>query len=272
MKKLFVILLCSVSQVSFSAFEHLQYGGRSAALGNSLVAMRGNEWSVFSNPALLSTISSRTLALSYVPQPYDLKELGRAALSYVEPSGIGSFCVSASRFGFSLYNETSASLSFASRIADLIIGGITARYYALSITHYGTASTFGIDIGFLLDLSDNVHWGFAAFNINAPTIGLSKEKLPQIFSTGIAFHPTVDAMLTANILKDVRYSVEFRFGVEYTLVDIIALRAGTTSDPNTLNAGIGVSYLFANVDYAFSSHPELGMSHQISLSLRLSDL
>ncbi|MEK7249604.1 MAG: hypothetical protein AAB209_04195, partial [Bacteroidota bacterium] len=139
----------------------------------------------------------------------------------------------------------------------------------LSIQNYGSASTIGIDVGVLVDISDEVRWGFAAFNLNAPTIGAAKEKLPQVFSTGVTYNPIQEAIIAASIVKDIRYPTELHIGVEYSLMEMIALRAGTTSDPNTLNAGVGIHYSFVQVDYAFSSHSELGMTHQFSLSLKL---
>jgi hypothetical protein len=93
-----------------------------------------------------------------------------------------------------------------------------------------------------------------------------------VYSTGIAFQPVRDAAITASVVKDIRFPAELHLGVEYTFVEMVALRAGTTSDPNTLNAGVGVSYSFAQIDYALSSHSELGMTHQFSLSLTLGDL
>ncbi len=256
-------------QTTFAAFERTTQGGRAVAMGGSLVALSGNEWSAFTNPATLMTIGERTVSLFYAPQPFELKELSHGAASYVEPTSIGSFALSASRFGFELYKETRIALSYCDEVGGVVKGGINLDYYSLSIQNYGSASTIGIDVGVLVDISDEVRWGFAAFNLNAPTIGAAKEKLPQVFSTGVTYNPIQEAIIAASIVKDIRYPTELHIGVEYSLMEMIALRAGTTSDPNTLNAGVGIHYSFVQVDYAFSSHSELGMTHQFSLSLKL---
>ncbi len=241
-------------------------------MGNSLVALTGNEWSAFVNPAGLRTIHERTMSLFYVPQPFEIKELAHGAASYVEPTTLGTFALSGSRLGFELYRETRIALSYSDEFISAVKGGVTVNYYSVSIQNYGSAGTIGVDLGLLVDVSDEVRWGFAAFNLNAPKIGAAKEKLPQVFSTGISFSPINEAVLAASIEKDVRFPVELHIGVEYSLLEMIALRAGTTSDPNTLNAGIGIKYSFAQFDYAFSSHGELGMTHQFSLSLKLGEL
>ena len=267
-----ILFLFLHSSPSNAAFDQLPHGSRSAALGSALVALAGNEWAVFSNPALLRTIQGRLVSLSYAPQPFELRELARAAASYIEPTSIGTFSISASRFGFELYRETRLSLSFSDDLTDIVKGGLSLNYYSLSIQNYGSAASFGVDIGLIVEISDALRWGFAAFNLNAPTIGAAKEKLPQMFSTGVSFEPVRDAVIVASIVKDIRYVAEFHFGVEYTLVDMLSLRAGTTSDPNTLNAGVGIFYSFMRLDYAFSSHYELGVTHQFSVSLHLGDL
>ena len=151
-------------------------------------------------------------------------------------------------------------------------GGVTVNYYSLSIQNYGSASAIGLDVGLLIDIADNVTWGFAAMNVNAPRIGSAKEKLPQVLSTGLVYCPIKGGTISASVIKDVHFPVELHIGVEYGVLDVIALRAGTTSDPSTLNAGIGIEYSLAKLDYAFTSHTELGITHQFSLSLNFGDL
>jgi hypothetical protein len=190
----------------------------------------------------------------------------------VLPTSEGTFGFGASRFGFELYKEVRAAISFARALSDDLKGGITVNYYNLSIQNYGSASTFGIDVGLLVDIVDNVQWGFVALNVNAPAIGAAKEKLPQVFATGVAYTPFKGAGVYTSVSKDLRYPVEVQVGVEYEFVEMIAIRAGTSSEPSTLNAGMGIHYSFARLDYAFTSHTELGITHQFSLSLNVGDL
>lgn len=272
MMRSLILALFFFPHAAFPAFERMNHGSRAAAMGNSLVALAANEWSAFVNPAGLQTIRERTISLFYVPQPFEIKELSHGAVSYVEPTSFGAFAVSGSTLGFELYRETRIGISYSDEFVKAVKAGVNLNYYSVSIQNYGSAGTIGIDVGLLVEISDEVRWGFAAFNLNAPKIGAAKEKLPQMFSTGVTFAPVSEAIIAASLVKDVRFPVELHMGVEYSLLEMIALRAGTTSDPNTLNAGIGIKYSFAQFDYAFSSHGELGMTHQFSLSLKLGDL
>jgi hypothetical protein len=272
MKQSILILLVFVYCETQAAFEHIARGSNAIAMGGASAASLGNPWTAFSNPGALTTLDGRILSLHYSPQPFGLKELAHGSFSYVEPTGFGTFAVSGSRFGFDLYREIDLQVSYGAIVTDFFSAGTSIHYYHLSIERYGSAQTFGIDVGLLAILTEQVRWGFAAFNVNAPTIGSAKERLPQIFVTGVAYSPIPEAVLVADLEKDIRYPVELHFGLEYKLLELLALRAGTTGDPSMLSAGLGIHYSVVQLDYAFTNHSELGATHQFSLSLALGEL
>lgn len=271
MKHLCAVFLLAGASTADAAFERNVHGSRSAAMGGAFVAVRGNEWSAFTNPAALKTIAARSLAIFYSPTIFEMKELSHTAASYIEPTSFGTFALSASRFGLDLYNESRAALSYGDEIAIGVNIGLTLNYYSLSIQNYGSAGAFGVDLGILMDVADEVQWGFAALNLNVPKISAAKEKLPQLFSTGVAYSPFKEATLAASLRKDLRYPVEVQLGLEYEFIEMIAVRAGTSSEPSILNAGVGIRYAFVRLDYAFSSHAEIGITHQFSLALNLGE-
>jgi hypothetical protein len=241
-------------------------------MGGASVAEPQNLWAAFSNPASLASLDQRSLSLFYSPQTFGLKELARGSLTFVEPTPIGFFAFSGSRFGFELYREATASVSYGRSLSDLFQLGASFNLYSLSIQNYGSAAAFGLDVGMLIHIASDVHWGFAALNVNAPTIGSAKERLPQVFSTGFSYNPIPEATIGADLVKDIRYPTELHVGIEYTLLETVNLRGGVSGEPSTLDAGVGIHYTFFQLDYAFSEHPDLGMSHQFSLSLLLGDL
>ena len=269
MHRTVIVLIFCVTSRLLGAFEPQMPGGRSVALGGGGVAAPLDTWSAFTNPGTLATLPSRSLALMYAPQQFGLPELARGAFSYVEPTGIGTFALSGTRFGFTLYREVEFRLSFGTPITPAFSVGASVDYYHLTIEHYGSASTFGLDVGMVLSVTDEVRWGFAAMNINAPTLGEEKEKLPQVFSTGVSYQPFPEAAIVIDIVKELQFPAELRVGVEYTVLDLIALRGGTSSDPSLLCAGVGLHYSLLQLDYAFTNHVDLGATHQVSLSVDL---
>jgi len=99
-------------------------------------------------------------------------------------------------------------------------------------------------------------------------LGSSKEKLPQIFSTGFVYRPIEKFSICADYQKELRYDASPRFGFEYWMIEEVAVRGGVSNEPSLFTGGFGVRYLLFQVDYAFSSHQELGGTHQVSISIR----
>lgn len=266
-----VVILC-VNYEMHAAFEHLVQGSNSIAMGGATVATLSNPWAAFSNPGGLATMDGRVLSLFYSPQPFGLKELAHGSFSFVEPTTIGTFAASGSRYGFELYREVDISVSFGRMINDMFSAGASVHYYHLSIERYGSAQSVGVDVGLHARFTEQILWGFSAFNVNAPTIGSAKEKLPQVFSTGVAYSPIPEVTLAADLEKDIRYPVELHAGVQYQFLDLLAARVGTTADPSILSAGFGIHISLVQLDYAFAGHEDLGPTHQVSLSLYLGEL
>ncbi len=265
-----VILLVVVTTNAFAAFDKRSVGSPVLMFGGTTMASNGDPWAFAMNPSLLQLNSERLIAISYAPQPFGLKELSFGSVIYVEPASFGHFSVSASKFGFDLYREVTFALSYATTVSNTLHLGVTVNHYMLTIQNYGGASAFGIDLGGALEISDNVRWGFGATNINFPKLGEAKEPLPQVFATGLAYSPFDVGVIAVDVVKDVRYAPEFVLSLEYALVESVRLRTGVCTEPSVLNAGVGLSFEFVRLDYAFSSTADLGLTHQASLMFFLS--
>ena len=251
------------------AFEPFAEGARSAGRGEAVAACSGDAWIVFLNPAALSTLTGRTLSLTIVPHRFGLKELGRASFVYVEPLLWGVLSLGGTRAGFELYRELTLRGACGVSIPGDLSIGLAVTWYHLSIAGYGSAWTVGVDAGLRLDLSDGIAWGVAASNINAPAIGRAKEEIPRGFSTGVVVSPLEAVQLSLDLTKEDRYPPSLRVGVEVSVLEMLALRCGTSTDPSNLSCGLGLSWGFVQIDYALTDHPVLGMTHFFTCSLSL---
>ncbi len=260
-----LILLVVITANALGAFEKRSQGSPAMMLGGPTMASSEDPWATFMNPAVLQLNNERLLAISYAPQPFGLKELSRASVMVVEPASFGHLSFSASKFGFELYREITFSLSYGATVSNAFHLGVSLNHYGLTIKNYGSASTIGIDLGGVVEVSDDVRWGFAATNVNFPKLGESEEPLPQVFATGVAYAPFDVGVIALDIVKDVRHSPEVVVGLEYVVVQSVRLRAGVCTEPSVLNAGLGLSFDFVRLDYAFSSTADLGFTHQASL-------
>lgn len=270
MKSTAIIIITIISlsfQQSYSQFELLDVGTKPVSMGGAFTSLANNSNAVYYNPAGISQMMFREISVFYSPAPFGLSELANGSLNYVEPLKFGTVGLSAKTYGFELYREITATLTYANNYRKRIYYGVNINYYNLKIQNYGSASTVGFDIGLLGYLTNFLRWGFSAHNISKPTIGTQKDKLPQVYRTGFSYQPRNDLNLVIDAEKDTRYPLTIKAGLEYNLYGMIDLRAGLSSEPVKFSGGIGFNYSLFEIGYAFNNHQDLGLTHQASITI-----
>jgi hypothetical protein len=268
---LFIICLSCVGSAQ-AGFEKRDQGARPIGMGGAFVAIADNAWAIVFNPAGLTQLHGDEIAAFYSPQPFGMTELSLASFALAHPTSYGQVGFSLNRFGFDLYREVSGILSYANSYRDVFSFGINLTYNSLAIKNYGSASTIGVDIGILATITHGLRWGFFSANVNAPSIGQAREKLPQVYASGLSFSPADGLLLGLDVIKDIRYTALVRGGLEYRLVAPVCLRVGVGNNPTKFSSGLGVHYSFVQFDYAMTTHPDLGLSHQFSVAVDLNEL
>jgi hypothetical protein len=262
-----LVLLLAV-ETAVAAFDRA--GNLSPGPSGTSVASSGAVWAPFTNPAALASLTSRTLALSHVPRPFGLPDLARSALAYVEPLSFGTVAVTVQRYGCPLYRELTAGMQFGTLIEENWSAGVGVNLFSVVIAGYGSAVTAGIDAGLAVDFTDDLRAGIAALNVNAPSIGRARERLPQMLTIGLCYRPMDGVALTGDVVKDLRYPPDFIAAVEIAPVKMVRFSAGSGTEPSLFRAGVEVAYSFVEAGYVYTSHPDLGGTHQFSLVLSLS--
>jgi len=260
-----IVLLCIKS--SLAQFENTDTGARAIGLNGAYTSLSNNSIAVFYNPSGLGQIKFREISAFYTPSIFGISGLTQTSFSYAEPLGFGTIGSGINSFGFDLYREFNLLLSYGNVIREKVFLGFSVNYYNLSIQNYGSASSFGLDIGALAYITDFMRWGFAAKNMTGSTIGISKEKIPQVYNTGLTFQPKEDLLIVIEAEKDVRYPLSFRSGFEYAVFDQAEIRSGISTEPVSFTAGLGLSYGLFQLDYAINNHQDLGISHQGSITV-----
>ncbi len=265
--KFIIVLLLVLFRNSFAQFELIDIGAKPISLGGAFTSLANNSNAVYYNPAGISQLQFREISIFYSPAPFGLKELANGSVNYVEPTKFGVFGLSAKTYGFDLYKEITVTATYSNNYKKKIFYGANVNFYNLKIQNYGSASTFGIDIGGLAYLTDFLRWGFAAFNLNRPKIGTQDDKLPQVYRTGISIQPRNDINFVLDVEKDTRYTTSVKAGIEYSVYDMIDLRAGIGTEPTRFSGGVGLYYSIFEIDYGFYNHQDLGLTHQGTITI-----
>lgn len=263
-------------KVSFSQFEFTDIGARAAALNGAFTSVSDNSLAVFYNPSGLGQMKYREISFFYSPAPFGISELSTAAVSYAEPTKIGTFGLGIKSYGFDLYKEITGIISYGNTYKNKIFYGLNFNLYHLSIKNYNSATSLGVDIGAMAQIADFLKWGFFAKNLTGSKIGQSKEKIAQVYKTGFMVSPRKDLKFIVETEKDVKYPFSFKGAFEYSLIipntfgnlpSRVDLRAGIGSEPTNFSAGIGIFFSLLQVDYAFKKHSDLGFTHQGTLTI-----
>ncbi|MBI3193990.1 MAG: hypothetical protein HYZ34_05895 [Ignavibacteriae bacterium] len=266
---LFVLLSLSPFDL-FAGFERREVGARQRAIGGAFVGLSDDVWSIYYNPAGLSDIKHLQVSVFYSPQTFGLSELSNGALAGMVPTNFGNFGLGITNYGFDLYRELALSASYSKKISEIRFG-LNLNYQNVNMRNYGSTGVVGFDVGFLISVHHQVKIGLAATNVNAPSIGANDEQLARTFSVGVSYIPIQELSLMLDYVKEMKQPASPRFGFEYWLIESVAFRAGISDEPTSYSTGIGVRYSMIEVDYAFYTHQEFGLTHQATILFSFDD-
>lgn len=265
MKALLFLLL-----ISYECFAQIKPGARQAALAHSDIASVGDIFGAFNNPASTSLIKSREFGISYSPAPFGMKELSNAFAGYCEPTKFGNFSAGFSMYGFELYKETQFVLGYGRKISKEFLVGAAAIYKNISIKNYGSTGVFLFNIGAIAKINEQFGIALAAENITRSTVNGEANQIPTVLWAGANARFLNELSLSLALRKELGFNPSVRLGAEYFLMDFVQLRFGVSNEPSTYSSGIGILYEFMQFDYAVSSHPDLGFTHQVGLIVHFS--
>jgi len=253
--------------------EHLIAGSgpaggdaRPFGMGDAYTGLAEGVWTVNFNPSGLASLESGQVSFFFDPAPFGLNELSKLGLGAAYPLGSIVFGISTERYGCTLYREFKGRLSVAAARGDLRMG-VNLAYYSVSIKNYGSAGTFCVDAGVLIPLCKYLQWGASIFNANTPSIGISSEELPEVFSTGFCARPLEGLRIVLDVRKEVAFGPSIRGGFEYLIEGILALRGGMSGEPAQISGGVGIFSPHIRADYGFSQHQVLGWTHVFSVTI-----
>jgi len=259
------MILVLLPNLSHAAFEETQTDARVYGLAGAGVAITDISGCDMSNPAQAAMAEDLT-ASSGSSVPFAVKELAAFSGSYVfqrERIGAG---LGLSTLGGNLYRENHLGGTLAFKFNDRAAVGLSLNCYQLSIERYGSAAAMGLDLGILGKPVNGVALGFTAVNLNRPAIGSACEEISQSLSFGISAEPLNEVTLSMELYCQRDWPNQVRIGQEYRYRDILAIRAGFSDRPNSASLGFGVAIGNIRLGYAARTHPDLGLSHCISVN------
>ena len=240
-------------------------GAKQIALSNSDLAVSDNVFALFENPAGLAQITHDEAGVYFSPSPFGMSELKNAYAAFSHPMNFGAIAVGGMIYGFELYKETQMSLGGSYNYDDRFFIGVVFNYKNFTVKNYGSKNTMIFDIGVLVKLTEDLHFGFIYKNITRASLISETDELPVELSSGLSYKIIDNCTASLAIEKDIRYKASPRLGIDYAIIQYLAIRMGFAKNPNLYSFGIGINYSLFNFNYAVVTHQQLGLTHQVGV-------
>ncbi len=266
---LFVVSLVCALLLFSDASAQSTIGAKGAALGNATTALYEDSWGLFSNP---STISSNGLIVGfYGLQYYGFPEITDISSIISIPLLGGHSAIGFYRYGDDLYAETNINTGFKYEFQG-IHAGASLQYRHVSFGgNYGSGGAINISLGLLAEINESLWFGAKIRNINRAqySFEFNDEELPQDISIGLMYNLEQKATFVFDVIKDVRFPVAYRGGLEVEIIDNFIGRIGATYEPITYTFGFGYKMKGWQFNVAIQQHEILGISPGADIILDL---
>ena len=252
-------------------------GARAAALGNASVTL-SDVWAIGNNVAGLGQLNAPTVGV-YAENRYLLSALNTVALAVAAPLGKvengqasrGVVGFEAERFGGKLYSEQRVGAGYGYR-GGLVSIGARVDMLQVSIEGLGSKRAVAVSLGGQAELvPKRLVFGAYLYNLNQARLAeYQQERVPTVLKAGLSYRPTTKVLLNIETEKEVEQSADFKAGLEYRVIDALALRAGLRTLTQETTGGIGFRAGALQIDYAAAWHTALGLSQHLGVSLAFS--
>ena len=260
-----LFLLLTISPIIIIAQEIYQPSARFQALGGVSAPLTGC-WSVFGNQAGLADLSRIEIAGSFQSR-FLVSELSSRA-------GLVGFPVQSSVLAFSIYQfgeipfrHEKFGLSYARKIIPHLNFGIQFNYYRLFLSEDNkSVGSAGMELGVQYLMNRKLILGIHLLNPYQTKIKLYSGNFAfdSLINFGILYRLSDSFGVTSEIENDFDNQFRIEAGMEYSLLNNLWLRVGSSGKPLQLTAGFGFQLKKLMVDFASVYSQYLGNSPSVS--------
>lgn len=294
-------------------FLKIGVGARQVGLGEAGIALVRDVNALFWNPAGITGIDRAEASFSYNNWFADLNYVAGAVGGRVPGVGTVALSIASldygeipealvssgpgtgdPRTGNSVTGgDLLVGLGLARSFTDRLSIGIGAKYLRETLFDY-SVSTFAFDVGTNYEMGyKGLRLAMSAQNFSGSVDWLDEDHtdrlngydLPLVFRIGVAtsvvgsedaffnLGPAHDLVLSVESINSNDYSERWHVGGEYTLAELVTLRAGYRLNYVEGNLALGfglnpqISGVEARIDYAYVAYKYLDAPHRFTLSL-----
>ncbi|MCX7735943.1 MAG: hypothetical protein N2319_04460 [Candidatus Kapabacteria bacterium] len=220
------------------------------------------------NPALIAQSDSNYATVIYSPSVFNLPEISPAMIMIGNKiSDDFTAAVSIYNLGNSLYSDFSATLLTGLNISSILDAGLSFSYDRQSIKNYNNFSSFNINLGFILKLSEMFNAGFNYVYYHNPYPEEKKSLFNHSINIGLGASINDEISLELGTRIFINYQTGFTFSGKYLISDYLAFYLAYSTNPEIAGLAVKITPLnFIGISAGLNYHSYLGFSKSFALS------
>ena len=229
--------------------------------------MKNGFWSSFHNQAALAYNNSFSLGFNYENR-FSINELGTRTAGFIIPAGKASLGAVYTHFGYTDFKRDMTGLACGMKISEIISVGIQVDYFSERTSgDYNNNQSVTCEAGLMLNPSENISVGLHVFNPVPASI--RKTYMPATLRIGAGTY--LNKVLFAGVETEMSKGSKLilRTGFEYEPAKKLMLRGGFSTDNNSFSFGLGYLVNIVQMDIAFATHENLGVTSSVSLIFKI---
>ncbi len=279
MKFIFVLLFLGLFNLSvFAQRYEFSLDARSKSLGGAYSSIKGDAYSVFYNPATLYFLKGWAISASFF-NPFSEERIISSSGSVVagyhfgSPWAEGSFAISYDIYRADpIYQQWAFSFHHAFPIVPKILSlGWAIKYdeTQVGVENPSLGRLISMDVGANIILKKVVSVSLSGGNLIVYENGTKPSGFLPIIRAGVSTTVLSNFLFSLDVSYEWEESLSFHFGQEWNFKEIFFIRTGIATEPIYVALGIGARIYFVDIDYALSWQPDLGITHLISLQVKI---
>jgi len=168
------------------------------------------------------------------------------------------------------FNEHKVGLGYSHQIHFVSLG-IQINYIQFNIDGYGSSGLVVLEFGGIVKILPELRFGAYIFNpAQSDPYHDRSGILPMLLKAGLSYRPVPNLMLNIEYHYYLYIKRSLSIGLEYVIREKVAVRTGINLWTQRSTFGIGFSPGKFQINYAVDVHPLLGISHEFSVTFKIS--
>jgi hypothetical protein len=253
------MILLGINCSSQSSHTSNLYLGAGAYSKNFTDAFSGE-----GNVAALTSLDHFSTGL-FAERRFMMKELSFYSIAAALPVSFGAIGINAKYYGYSLYNESQASIGYAKKLGRTNIGA-RFHYKLFRISGYGNRSGIMMELGSIFHATEKFHAGISLLNpLSLSNKNKQDESLPLALKSGFGYEASPNVLISLEFSKEAKRPINIAGMAQYRLAEKFLAKAGINTETNTIIFGGGWRFKDYQVQLLINHHPSLGFTPGILL-------